>query len=566
MIALIALTGMSSYLLAVSQLEENAYNNLNDTVFQTKEYLENRLSDVFEQLVSLSNDPRLLSVVGLEDEDPGPQNYIEVSQLLRSIHLNNNTVIDSIYMDIHNGKFVMYQSEYQIKPVQFDYKKYTGKYRGGTEGFYWQNLHPDDFFINEDKVISLFKMIGDESSRANGILLFNLRIDFFEAVLNKSLIGNQGYLTLVSPDGEVNSKEIDGEYQLDRKQLKYLQTIKSENGSYEFKNQNGENMLVIYDTIGTNRWKVAAVISTDEIVKKATYIKYVTLIVILILIIIAILLANFLARYISNPVSNLVKQTNKISEDNLVLVYKERGPKEITILNHAMEDLMIRIHFLLEQVKKEQEEKRQLEFAVLHTQINPHFLYNTLYSIKGLSDMGLNQDASAMITALSNYFRISISKGKEIISLEEEFTHIRNYLFIQEMRYGDHFEYTVELDDSLKSYHIIKLTLQPLIENAIYHGVKQIRRKGKIAVRTYELDSSICIEVIDNGLGIDEQRLVEIREELENKKNDTTIGIGLRSVHERIRIHFGKPYGLMIESAEEQGTKISVMIPKTKEG
>ncbi|MFJ7747114.1 sensor histidine kinase [Peribacillus sp. NPDC097295] len=566
MIIMIALTGFLSYRLAISQLEENAHNNINDTLFQTKGYIENVLSNSFEQLVALSNDPRLLSIVRMEENEADAEDYINISQLLKAIYMNYNSNIDSIFVNINDGNFVMYQSEYSLKPGEFPYQAYMKQPMRSNEGFYWLNSHEDSIFKSKSQVISVLKVIGHDDSKANGVLIFNLRNDFFEKVIDSSLIGGHGYIALVSPDGELNSKDAPDGYKLNEEQLAHLQHLKPAKGMYEFVNPNGKKMMVIYDTIGTNKWRIAAIVATDEIVKKATYIKYVTIAVILILAILSIIIANFLARYISNPVSDLVRQSKLINENNLSLTYNQGGPKEITMLNKAMEEMMIRIHSLLEQIRLEQEDRRQLEFAVLHSQINPHFLYNTLFSIKGLSDMGLNKDASDMITALSNFFRISISKGKEIISLEEEFTHIRNYLFIQEMRYGDNFEYLIQIEESITSYQIIKLTLQPLIENAIYHGVKQTRDKGRIIVKSKEKGDLIYLEVIDNGVGMSEERLQEIRRELKNRTHDSTIGIGLRSVHERIRLHFGDPYGIQIESTEHVGTRITVIFPKTKEG
>ncbi len=561
----IAFTGWISYHLAVTQLEENAYKNVDDTIFQTKSYLENRLYDVFEQLVAFSNDPKTLDLIDSEFSEVDPNDYIQMNNSLKVIHLTYNTIIESIYVDMHNGKFSLYRSDFRKNFNQFPYKKYNEEYRGSKEGFYWHNEHLDDIFASKSDVVSVFKLIGNEHTKANGILLFNLRKSFFENVLNKSLIGDHGYLTLVSRDGTFNSKTVSDKYRLSSKELSFLQSLQDEKGRYEFQNAFGKNMTIIYDTIGVNKWKVAAVFPTDEILKKVNYIKFVTVIIILLLTTIAILIANFLAKYITNPVSTLVDQTKKINENNLNITFSHKGPREIGIMKTALDDLLVKIKTLLEQIRLEQDEKRQLEFSIMHAQINPHFLYNTLYSIKGLSDMGMNREASSMITALSNFFRISISRGKEIISLEEEIAHIENYLIIQEMRYGDDFSYEITFNPNLLNFKIVKLTLQPLIENAIYHGVKQKRGKGKIIINAYEINDILCLEVIDNGSGIDCDKLRIINEELHSKKsNSSTIGIGIRSVHERIKLHFGEAYGLSIESAKGVGTKSMVRIPKSR--
>lgn len=565
MIFFIAFTGWISYQLAVTQLEENAYKNVDDTVFQTRSYLENRLYDVFEQLVTFSNDPKTLELISSGSSEVAPDDYIEISNSLKVIHLNYNTIIESILVDMHNGKFSLYRSDFRKNFNQFPYQEYASQFRGSKQGFYWHNEHVDDIFASQSEVVSVFKLVGTDKSKANGILLFNLRKSFFENVLNKSLIGEHGYLTLVSKDGAFNSKPVDEKYRLNTKELSYLQSLEDESGRYEFQNTVGKNMTIIYDTIGVNKWKVAAVFPTDEILKKANYIKIVTALVSLILTGIAILIANFLAKYITNPVSALVSQTKQLNENNLNLTFSHNGPREIGILKTALDDLLVRIHTLLEQIRMEQDEKRQLEFSIMHAQINPHFLYNTLYSIKGLSDMGMNKEASSMITALSNFFRISISRGKEIISIEEEIAHIQNYLIIQEMRYGDDFSYEIDVDEHLLTCKIVKLTLQPLIENAIYHGVKQKRGKGKIIIKGYEVNNTVYLEVIDNGSGIDREKLITIKEELQSKRSSSpTIGIGLRSVNERIKLHYGEAYGLSIESEAGDGTKTLVKIPKTR--
>lgn len=225
---------------------------------------------------------------------------------------------------------------------------------------------------------------------------------------------------------------------------------------------------------------------------------------------------------------------------------------------------MQHIDNLMEQIKKEQEKKKKLEFAVMHAQIHPHFLYNTLYSIKSLCDMGMNREASSMISALSNFFRISISKGQEMISIEEEIEHIKSYLFIQEMRYGDDFSYEIDVDQHILSFRIIKLTLQPLVENAIYHGVKQKRGKGTILVKGYCINDTIYFEVIDNGVGMDVNKIKEIMDALNNKEENAALGIGLRSVHERIQLHYGSSYGMHIESELGKGTKVTVTVPAEK--
>lgn len=564
-IIFIMIMGFVSYTLASVQLQDNAYKNISDTVFQTKGYLNNQLSDVFEQLVALSNHPDTLSIIAKDPEDINPTDYIKMDNHLNRI-FTYSPIIESMLVYFHNGKLVLSKGQDIWVKVNFSYDHYRKLFHGNHEDFYWRNLHPDDIFSRANQgndVVSVFKMIGKEHSQANGMLLFNIRQDFFRKVMSDSLIGENGYLVLANQDGYMTFKQVDQKYQMNEDVLKHLQEIKEENGRFEFQKPNGNKMIVIYDTITVNKWKVAAVFPEEDILKRVNDIKLVTVSVIILLIVVAVLLASVIARYITRPISYLADHMKVIQKGNLDVKLDVTGASEIGILYKGIRDLVVRVNILLDQIRKEQEMKRQLELAVLQAQINPHFLYNTLYSIKGLCDMNLNRDASSMVTALSNYFRISISRGQEIISIQDETEHIRNYLFIQEMRYGDDFTYDLDIDPRIGGYSIIKLTLQPLVENAIYHGVKQTRGVGHIQVRGYAMGNTLCFEVRDNGAGMSRERLDEIRLALQNK-DPKKLGFGVRSVHERIQIQYGVDYGLTIDSEPGQGTLVKVFIPITE--
>ncbi|WP_394186025.1 sensor histidine kinase [Metabacillus halosaccharovorans] len=561
-IIFISVSGWVSSMLATAQIEENAYKNVNDTIFQSINYLDYMLSDVFQQLVAVSNDPRVLNLVGTKESDIKPEYYVEIDKSLQLVYSRYNVIIESVLIDLNQGEFLLYHSDYTSNP-SVPYDHYFNQYKGNKEGFYWRNIHQDQIFKTNDQVMSVFRVIENSDK---GIVLFNLRDDFFEQVLNKSLIGKNGYLTLISPDGKYESKDVKEEYKLDQKTLHSLQRMKKESGQFSYESAAGEEMIVIYDTIQANKWRLAAIVPENEILNKVNYIKHVTVFFIIMMIISAIFITNIVGKYISKPFEKMAEQMRTMNNQSLDFYDETSGPEEMKILHNGFKELFFRIQTLMDQIRLDQEEKRQLEFAIMHAQINPHFLYNTLYSIKGLCDMGLNKDASQMVSALSSFFRIGISKGKEIISIKDEIEHIEHYLFIQEMRYGDDFTYEINIEQEILSYNIIKLSLQPLIENAIYHGVKQKRGLGKISIRGFEKEGSIHLEVADNGNGIEQDKLIEIKRELGESFQEKRgfIGIGLKSVNERINIHFGKEYGLVISSKPGQGTVVSIMIPKTK--
>lgn len=570
-IMFVSITGGVSFYIATEQIEENTYETVGDIVVQTNNYLNFVLSDVFEQLVVLSNDPKLSTLILNKSEHITPRFYIEMDQLLKSISHRYHFVIDSILIDVNDGSYTFYYAEQREQDTNFSYQDYFSQYRGSKEGFYWRNLHKDEVSTLKDDVLSVFKLIGDEESESKGIILFTLKKSFLEEVLDKSLIGENGYLTIVSPDSHFESEMVDAKYRLTDEALSYLNESELEKGKFSFDSEAGEKMMAVFQTLGVNKWKIVAVLPEKEMFQKVDYIKYFTISFLLFIILIAVYFVNRIGNYIAKPIKRLADHMSK-PNPKLDIGLREglAEPQEMKILYDSFHEQLLRNKKLLEQIKIEQEEKRQLEVAIIQAQIDPHFLYNTLYSIKGLCDMGMNDEASEMISALSQFYRISISRGNEVISIKEEIEHIKSYLYIMEMRYGDQFTYSLDIEEDILDCNILNLTLQPLVENAIYHGVKQIVKQGHIEIKGYQSGKNICLQVIDDGVGIEEKELEKILKELEipfhHKKEKKYIGVGLKSVNERLKIHFGKEYGLFIKSEKHKGTEMTVIIPKVKGG
>lgn len=568
-IFLVLITGSSALFIANMQIEENTSQNINDTVSQTRQYLDFVLTDVFQQLVLLANDPKMYRLL-LSDDGVPPKYYIETDRELENLYYRYTHIIESILIDINSGTYTFYVSPQSKVNPNYQYEDFFQYYKGNRENYYWQNIHNNVFFLDHENVFSVFKLFGTENSQVQGIILFNLKESFFEDVLNNTFISDNGYLALISPDGYYLSKDVDEKFQLSADNFKEVRSYDGNGETVTVTNSAGEELIVISQEIGINKWQVAAVIPKEDMFSKIDYIKVFILFMVLLIIILGILLVNFIGKFMSKPIHRLANYMASAGSPRYGFAHPENVPKEMEILYTSFNELMNRNYQLLHEIKREQEERKNLEIAVLQAQINPHFLYNTLYSIKGLCDMGMAEEASDMVSALSNFFRISISRGNEVISIEEEVNHIQSYLYIMEMRYGDNFSYDMDVEEDILTYPILKLTLQPLVENAIYHGVKKKHGKGVIRVNGYGKEDRIVLEVIDNGPGIDEEKLTEIQRELAlgtNRRRDKQItGIGLKSVNVRIKGYFGEQYGLTIESESGKGTKVTVTIPKQKEG
>ncbi len=215
-----------------------------------------------------------------------------------------------------------------------------------------------------------------------------------------------------------------------------------------------------------------------------------------------------------------------------------------------------------EQVKKEQKQLRKAEFDLLQAQINPHFLYNTLDAIVWSAESGNQKQVVSMVGNLSDFFRLSLNKGKEMVLVSEELNHVRSYLEIQQIRYQDIMKFNINVPESLNGFKIPKLTIQPVVENALYHGIKNRRGGGTIEVFGRNKEEYFEIVVKDNGIGMTEERLADVRRAIEEGTNDRTVVYGLYNVNERIKLHFGEGYGIKIDSKYDEGTMVSIRLPK----
>ncbi len=290
------------------------------------------------------------------------------------------------------------------------------------------------------------------------------------------------------------------------------------------------------------------------------------IVLISIVVILSLVLLNFLltkSRKLSgrivDPIDRICERLEAIGKGSLLVCEPiQADVEEVQLLTDGIESMVGHLKRLMEKNADQEKQRRRTELALLQAQINPHFLYNTLDAIIWLIESGEISEAVTMVSSLSNYFRFSLSRGKNVISLAEEEQHIRSYLEIQQMRYRDLMEYEIDIPEKLKYFILPKLTLQPLVENALYHGIKNRRRKGFIRVTGRTLNECMILEVADDGPGMTQERLSEVRASLENGSRE---GFGLRAVHQRIQILFGAEYGLSVESEPDIGTRIIVTIP-----
>ena len=264
---------------------------------------------------------------------------------------------------------------------------------------------------------------------------------------------------------------------------------------------------------------------------------------------------------ITRPFKELSQVTDEIAKGNLSVRANVNTGVEATALSNSTNTMIDKINELLEQVTTEQIRLRKAEFELLQAQINPHFLYNTLDAIIWLAEAGEQKRVVGMVRNLSDFFRTSLNQGKDINSIKEEMLHVKSYLEIQHVRYQDILSYDIEVPEALYIYSIPKITIQPLVENALYHGIKNKRGMGHIRIRGQAGEKDFTITVTDDGIGIDETRLRQVQSGIQNKVLTGKDFYGLYNVCERIRLNFGEEYGIFIESVYGEGTSVRVILP-----
>jgi len=269
------------------------------------------------------------------------------------------------------------------------------------------------------------------------------------------------------------------------------------------------------------------------------------------------------ASSITRPLRELNENIRLVGEGDFALRPVQSSNNELQTMSDTLDGMVERIVVLMNNIRREQENLRRTELELLQAQINPHFLYNAFDTVIWLAEDNQTEQVVQTMTSLSNFFRTSLSKGKNLITVKEEALHVRSYLEIQKTRYSDILEYEINFPEELHGYTVLKLTLQPLVENALYHGVKNKRSMGKIVVSGEKIGDDLRFTVWDNGIGIPPEKLAEINEGIRQRDKP---GFGMENVQERIQLYYGKKYGIAVESLYKSYTKVTVTLPaKTNE-
>lgn len=563
------ITSLVAVLLIVISIYSRLSSQLYDTVKQENVNLVNRVDSSME--VYLRNIMKLSDTIYYGIIKNTNLSEDSIGEKLTLLYNNNKEQVSNIALISKEGEPISVVPAARFrKNFKAEDEEWFVNALNKTENIHFTLPHVQKMFEKGDNsykwVISMSRAVeitvGGSTEQA--VLLIEMAYQGLEEVLDEVTLGNGGYIYLMDSKGEIIWHP---KYELiasGRVKENNLVAAGYDDGSRE-EIFNGTRQTVVTKTVGYTGWKLVGVIKGTGISLNMLKTRLFIVFVILLIIFIVILINSYISFRVTNPIRELEKSVKALEEGNLDADIYMGGSYEVQHLGKSVQDMKFRIKGLMQDIVNEHEEKRKSEFDSLQAQINPHFLYNTLDIIVWQIENEKQSEAVHTVTALARFFRLSLGKGKNIVTVKDEIEHVKNYLMIQHMRFKNKFDYEFDIAEDVLELPSLKLMLQPLVENAIYHGMEFMDGDGMIMVKAWREEDELYLSVADNGLGMTEDKVEMILTGKSTSGNGRGSGIGVKNVNERIKLYFGEAYGLTIDSEPDEGTTVIIHLPAKDE-
>mgnify|MGYP000927466263 FL=1 len=568
-----------------------SYNVYRKSIFEeVSEYslkiisqLSSNIDMYLEDMVSISiltmYDKELLNILKKSDAtyyiDPKYADIYREDKLKNFLFMLNNlrTEIDGVFIYsndgrvYHNikGKGIVGASNYNSK---YDYKKsfwYKRAKEANGKSIIIETHKQEQVLPGDMEVFSVAKIIKDINyGNEIGTILIDVNLSNIERICKKVIYNEREQIIIVAESGNAIFSTLQNEKSDIVRQL-YNRVKDSEHGSFlEF--FLNEEHLVTYTTSQYSAWKVIRFVPITQLLNATQFIKKSTFTVIALFMLFSIILLFVILNKITSPVYKLREQMKLVEEGELNVSVDVGSNNEIGQLSDSFNKMVSKLRDLVHRVYEVQLQKKEAQLIALQSQINPHFLYNTLDSIHMMAEINQDFEVSKMVTTLAKLLRYSIKSGSDFVKVCDEVEHVRNYVAIQQVRYENTFKFFTEISEDIDQYLILKLVLQPLVENCIYHGLKYKKDNSFILISAEKANDLITVKVIDNGKGMTEERLSYVRRILDNHdRSMTQESIGISNVNNRIKTYFGEKFGLEIYSSLDVGTEVRLLIPAVKD-
>lgn len=569
----LAFIGLYSYWTLENAVMDEISSSIDQTIMQTSRMISMDMSKAREISDLIYINPKIQkNLAGYSKMDLAEFQdcYVEMRDDLNILTTFSNAYDVVLYYKQTEG----FSGDYSAPKLQSESKisntlAYKKLIQNNRE-YYWFTTKLKIFgeFNSESTHVMLLRNIKSlEDGEHIGIMTVSYSENYISDILKEVKLGESGFLFIMDESGNVVSHHNKELLMTDISDRAYVQKIKkSPSGSFTQK-IGKESYLFNYSNIEGTDWRIVGVVKVKELTNKLGNIRMAIIFIGMAVLIMAVLFSIKISNGISRRIKKLAIAMKRVEEGNLDVNIKSGKPAdEISLLYKGFNSMQEEIRNLIEQIKVTNQKKRSAELKALQHQINPHFLYNTLDSINWMAASRYKaNDISMMVTSLANLFRLSLNKSNDITTVKNEIEHVRSYVNIQKIRFDYTFDVEFEVEDSLNDFKIIKLILQPIVENSILHGFKDIDYKGEILIRVFNKDGEINFQVSDNGVGCDielmNRKLLDSANSEENKG-----GYGVKNVDERIKLCYGNQYGIKFYDNGCRGTTVLIRLPGTSEG
>lgn len=544
---------VANYTIYLEYLKNNEMASAINSVQKTKQNIEIILKLANDMSVAISDKSEIQNEV----KSSSSNNYDKdrINLMLEQL-VSLQEYFNGIHIIGDNGKFFSSDPENSLDSVLKN-SQLPGDFHNRVGSLFLNSSRNGYYVMNSsDSVISLISpILHDVTGEFKGVVIIDMNYTYLREAFSAASFENMEKVMIVNQKGDILFSfpyNVDlGEVIENNPQLLDLQAVQINSKVF------GKDCIIVSDTIDYSGWKLIRIINTDKIYRSVNMLGKITIYIFMFFVLVALTASLLLSVSFTKPIVELNKKIKKVEKGDLSVAISIDRDDELGELSASFNKMVVQLKNLFDEKVENQKKKSDMEFQVLQAQINPHFLYNTLNSIKWLAVIQNIENISEMTSAIINLLKYNISTKSILVTLEDEVESIKNYANIQKYRYGSNFNIEYNLDQNTLNLKILKFILQPLVENSIFHGFKNYKYGGEIKIRSEIIDEFLVIIVQDNGSGINHVKF----ESGENDTGKMYSGIGLNNVDDRIRLYFGSEYGISIKSEVNFGTCITIKLP-----
>lgn len=568
------IVGIFAYASASSGIKQEVSRYSSEVLQQMNNNINNSLTGLNDIALSLGSDPQIQKIL-MKNKDRTREEFVSDDEYISSKIEGFNNVhsyIRSLFIFSYNGETYSYNgSDNSIKTdYNFTRTRWFSTMKSlGLNSLLLPTHEPDETIYNGHprKVFTLIKAIDSlDSFNPIGYIMIDIDTQMFKDILSSMNLGPYQELMVIDSNKTI-LYDINEEYISTQFRSEYLsRLLEAKTGSMtEYVEK--KPMLITFNTSPSTNWTVISIIPVNVLYSNVYNLEYVIYITMFICILLSFCIAVIISRTITKPLSTLKSHMKKVESGQFDISVPVKSNDEIGGLSVSFNHMLSKIKELIVRIYQTEILKKEAELGALQEQINPHFLYNTLQIMDIIAEREGVETISSICQALSKMFRYSINRGKEIVSIADEIEHVKNYIYIQKIRFNNKFEILYNIEEEILKYQTIKLVLQPIIENAMIHGIGEKIGHSTIEISGRKAADIIEIEVKDTGIGINEHQLQSLRDSLNDEIIHAEVhgtekkSIGIKNVHARLKLYYGEAFGISIDSEPNLGTKVRITLP-----